>query len=81
MATLLYKKTHNKIFKDASPDSFKVVFEQVFKHKKDHIKHADFIKDFYEKNHFMPVFVLNHLYNGDLEKVAAYLDSMPVSMA
>ena len=75
MATLLYKKTHNKIFKDASPDSFKVVFQQVFNQQKINLSHPDFILDFYEKNHFNPVFVLNHLYNGDLGKVSSYLDS------
>jgi murein L,D-transpeptidase YcbB/YkuD len=74
MATMLFKKTHNKIFKDASPDSFKVVFEQVFNQKKAGLNHPDFILDFYEKNHFNPVFVLNHLYNGDLGKLTGYLD-------
>jgi len=74
MATLLFKQTHNKIFKDASPDSFKVVFEQVFNQKKATLSHAAFIMDFYQKNHFDPVFVLNHLYNGDLDKLTNYLD-------
>jgi murein L,D-transpeptidase YcbB/YkuD len=74
MATMLFKKTHNKIFKDASPDSFKVVFEEVFNQKKAGLTHPDFILDFYEKNHFNPVFVLNHLYNGDLDKLTNYLD-------
>src|ERR1700740_3267904 len=64
MATRLYKLTHNKIFKDASPDSFKVVFEQVFNQKKASLNHPAFIMDFYEKNNFTPVFVLSHLYNG-----------------
>jgi L,D-transpeptidase YcbB len=74
MATLLFKQTHNKIFKDASPDSFKVVFEQVFNQKKATLTHAWFIEDFYAKSHFNPVFVLNHLYNGDLDKLADSLD-------
>jgi murein L,D-transpeptidase YcbB/YkuD len=74
MATLLYKKTHNKIFKDASPDSFKVVFERVFKQRKSALSHPALIMDFYEKTQFTPVFVLNHLYNGDLDTLAAYLD-------
>ena len=74
MATRLFKETHNKLFKDASPDSFKVVFEQVFNQKKAALGHPDFILDFYAKNNFNPVFVLNHLYNGDLDKVTGYLD-------
>jgi murein L,D-transpeptidase YcbB/YkuD len=74
IATFLFKQTHNKIYKDASADSFKVVFEQVFREEKDGLKNADFIKDFYQKNNYTPVFVMNHLYNGDLDKVTAYLD-------
>src|SRR6185503_1691641 len=74
MATRLYKLTHNKIFKDASPDSFRVAFEQVFNQKKASLNHPDFIMSVYTTNNFTPVFVLNHLYNGDLDKLTEYLD-------
>lgn len=72
MATILFKKTHNKIFKDASPDSFAVVLNKVFRQRKDQLTHGDIIIDFYRKNHFTPVFTLNHVYNGDLGLAATY---------
>ncbi len=73
MAKVLFKKTHNKVFQEVNPDSFAVVFKQVFKQQRPKLKHAEFIIDHYAKNNYQPEFVLNHLYNGDLLTVTDYL--------
>ncbi len=66
MASVLFKKTHNKVFQDFEPDSFAVVFKKTLTNRKLKIKHADLILAHYEKNNYQPEFILNHLFNGDL---------------
>jgi len=68
IANTLFKKTHNKVFKEFTAEAYRLVFKQVFKQEKQKLTHAGFISEWYQKNHFEPVFVLNHLFNGDLSK-------------
>ena len=72
MAILLYKKTHNKVFKDATPEGFSVVFKKVFDAERSKLSHADVIYDFYKKNGYNPEFVMSHLFNGDLATADDY---------
>jgi murein L,D-transpeptidase YcbB/YkuD len=72
MANVLFKKTHNKVFRDVTPEGFAEVFKKVFNDRKSKLKHADFIIDYYEKNDFKPVFTMDHLFNGDLAKADDY---------
>jgi L,D-transpeptidase YcbB len=73
LADTLFQKTHNKLYKKADEHAFAIVFKKVFASERNNLKHSDFIMDFYKKNHYEPVLVMNHLFNGDLDKVSAYL--------
>ena len=72
MANVLYKKTHNKVFKDATPEGFSVVFKKVFDDERSKLSHADIIYDHYKRNDYKPVFVMDHLFNGDLATADDY---------
>jgi len=72
MANLLFKKTHNKIFRDVTPEGFSLVFKKVFANKKSSLKHADFIFNYYENTNYKPVFIIDHLFNGDLATATGY---------
>jgi murein L,D-transpeptidase YcbB/YkuD len=66
MASVLFKKTHNKVFRDFTSEGFSEVFKKVFTHEKSKLKHADFIINYYEKNDYRPEFAIDHLFNGDM---------------
>jgi len=72
MANVLYKKTHNKVFQDATPEGFSAVFKKVLEDEKSKLTHADFIIDYYDKTGYAPVFVMDHLFNNDLATSADY---------
>jgi murein L,D-transpeptidase YcbB/YkuD len=72
MANVLFKQTHNKIFRDVTPEGFAEVFKKVFSDEKSELRHPDFIINYYEENDYTPVFVMNHLFNGDLQMAADY---------
>jgi murein L,D-transpeptidase YcbB/YkuD len=72
MATVLFKKTHNKVYQEVSQDSFAVVFKKVLTAENSKMTHANFIADYYAKNNYKPVFVLHHLFNDDLLKTVDY---------
>src|SRR6185437_2919991 len=72
MANLLYKKTHNKVFKDVTPEGFSDVFQKMLLSEKSKLSYADFMISYYEKNDFEPEFVMNHLFNNDLTTVDNY---------
>lgn len=67
-ADILLKKTHNKIFNDFTTQGYQVVFKRVFNEEKHKLSHARVIAEWYGSNHYQPVFVLNHLFNGGLLK-------------
>ncbi len=72
MANMLYKKTHNKVFKDVTTEDFSEVFKKVLQTEKAKMAHAGFIIDYYDQNDYQPVFLLNHLFNSDLTAADSY---------
>jgi murein L,D-transpeptidase YcbB/YkuD len=72
MATMLYKQTHNKVFKNVTPEDFAEVFKKVLAADSVKLGHAGFIIDHYEKNDYTPELVLNQLFNNGLETAADY---------
>ncbi|MDB5089898.1 MAG: L,D-transpeptidase, partial [Mucilaginibacter sp.] len=71
-ATFFFKKTHNKIYQDYTPEAFAKVFKSELVRERSNLKHADFITDYYIKNHYTPQLVMAHLFNGDLLTIASY---------
>lgn len=71
-ATFFFKKTHNKIFQDYTPEGFAVVFKNVLNGQKADLKYAGFIQDLYSKNGYKPELVMNHLFNNDLLTATEY---------
>ena len=71
-ATFFFKKTHNKIYQDYTPEAFTQVFKKVLKEQAADIAHQDIISAFYKKNSYQPVLVMNHLFNNDLLTASEY---------
>src|ERR1700676_4090226 len=67
MASILYKRTHNIVFKDIDPDEFSAVFKKILARKKLEIANPQLISSNYSKEDYEPVFVMDHLWNGDLK--------------
>jgi L,D-transpeptidase YcbB len=72
MAGVLFKKTHNKVFKDIDEEDYAEAFKKIFNGEKSKLKHAGLIGSFYEKNDYRPAFIMDHLYNGDLAMADDY---------
>ncbi|MGN6398326.1 MAG: L,D-transpeptidase family protein [Mucilaginibacter sp.] len=72
IATFFFKKTHNKVFRDFTPEGFAVSFKQELDNEKPDLKYADFIKDYYSKNGYTPELVMKHLFNNDLLTATDY---------
>ncbi len=72
LANILFKKTHNKVFQDITPEGFKSALNDAYNQNKSQLQHPGAILDFYKQNHFEPVFLLNHVFNGDLDAAADY---------
>ncbi|GGH06596.1 L,D-transpeptidase family protein [Mucilaginibacter phyllosphaerae] len=70
----LFKKTQNKIFKDATPEGLAEVFKQVLETNKAKMDNPKLITAFYEKNDYDPVFVMDHIFNGDVDITASYFE-------
>src|ERR1700748_2116685 len=66
MASILYKKTHNKVFKDIDPDEFARYFQKALKKEHNKMSNPQLIFDHYDQDDYEPVFTINHLWNGDL---------------
>ncbi|MBS1533066.1 MAG: L,D-transpeptidase family protein [Bacteroidetes bacterium] len=74
MGKILYKHTHNPIFKDADLDEFAVVFKKVLVQNRDNMSNPDLVTKYYAGHDYEPVFVMNHLWNGDIKTMLAYFD-------
>ncbi|PAW92087.1 L,D-transpeptidase [Mucilaginibacter sp. MD40] len=70
----LYKKTKNKVFKDATPEGLETVFKEVLAQQKGKMSQPQIITAFYEQNGYDPVFVMDHTFNGDVDLTANYLE-------
>ncbi|HVW12453.1 MAG TPA: L,D-transpeptidase family protein [Mucilaginibacter sp.] len=66
MGSILYKHTHNSVYKNADEKEFAAVFRQVLAKNKSGLANPQIISDHYQKTDYEPVFVLNHLWNGDI---------------
>ncbi len=67
MANILFKKTHNPVFKDFDFDEFTILFKNELEKQKLKINNAQLIANHYEENGYEPTFVINHLWNGDID--------------
>jgi len=74
MGKILYKRTHNSAFKDADPDEFAVVFKHVLVQNRDNMTNPDLIIKYYDEHDYEPVFVMDHLWNGDINTMTRYFD-------
>jgi murein L,D-transpeptidase YcbB/YkuD len=72
MANVLFKKTHNKVFRDVTPAGFSEAFKKAFANEKRKLSHADFIISYYENNNYEPELIMDHLFNNDLTKAVDY---------
>jgi murein L,D-transpeptidase YcbB/YkuD len=70
----LFKKTQNKVFKDATPEGLAEVFKKVLADEKAQISNPKLISSFYEGNGYDPVFVMDHIFNGDVDLTASYFE-------
>jgi hypothetical protein len=74
LGATLYKKTKNKVFKDATPEGLAEVFKKVLADDRGKITNPNLISAFYEKNDYDPVFVMDHIFNGDVDLTANYFE-------
>ncbi|MBB5395313.1 L,D-transpeptidase family protein [Mucilaginibacter sp. AK015] len=70
----LYKKTHNKVFKDATPEGLAQVFKKMLADERSKVANPNLITAFYEENGYDPVFVMDHIFNGDVDITATYFE-------
>lgn len=71
MATILYKKTHNVVFKDIDPDEFAAYFKRELRRERDEISNPDWVLAHYQHNDYEPDFVLYQLWDGGLDAMVA----------
>lgn len=74
MGDVLFKKTHNKVFKDVTPEGFTAVFKQVIAQQKAKLANAQVIEAWYVKNDYDPNFVMDHWANDDIKYLTAYFE-------
>ncbi|MHB8209319.1 L,D-transpeptidase scaffold domain-containing protein, partial [Mucilaginibacter sp.] len=74
LASLLYKKTPNEVFKKLDPDKFATIFQTMIDSKKSKLKYHKAIKDFYNSHDYEPVFLLANLNNNELNTLVDYYD-------
>lgn len=70
----LFKKTQNKVFKDATPEGLEIVFKDMLQKQKAQLSQPQIITAFYEENNYDPVFVMDHTFNGDVDLTANYFE-------
>ncbi|RWY53896.1 L,D-transpeptidase family protein [Mucilaginibacter gilvus] len=72
----LYKKTKNKVFKDATPEGLADVFKQVLVDERKNMTNPNLITAYYEQNDYDPAFVMDHIFNGDVDLTANYFEKV-----
>ncbi|AMR34595.1 hypothetical protein A0256_16850 [Mucilaginibacter sp. PAMC 26640] len=72
LGATLFKKTNNKVFKDATPEGLAEVFKKVLAEEKSHVNNPNLINAYYEANDYDPAFVMDHIFNGDVDVTATY---------
>ena len=71
MASILYKRTHEKVFKDIDPDEFAAFFKKELRREKAAMNNPQLIVAHYEQNDYEPDFVLYRLWDGGLDAMVA----------
>lgn len=66
MAQILYKRTHNKAFKDIDPDEYSAAFKEMLKENRSQLTNNGIIYNHYDQDDY-PTFVMDHLWNGDID--------------
>ncbi|MBS1525876.1 MAG: L,D-transpeptidase family protein [Bacteroidetes bacterium] len=69
MGSILYKHTHNAVYKNADEKEFAAVFRKVLATNGEQMANPQIIRDYYKKTDYEPVLVLNHLWNGDISSM------------
>lgn len=72
MGKILYQKTKNKVFKDVTPDGFAEVFQKVLADERSNLTYPQVIQAYYEQDGYDPVFVMDHIFNGDDKAAVDY---------
>ena len=72
MGKVFYKHTHNRVYKDLDEDEFTAVFKKVLAENREDISNPDLITKHYDQNDYSPIFLMDHLWNGDLNTMLAY---------
>lgn len=72
IATNLFKTTQNKVFKDLDDDAYTAAFKKELEIEKLKLSNEPAIEAYYKANNYMPVFVMNHLANGDLDAIPEF---------
>src|ERR1700744_6132480 len=67
MGKTLALKTKNKVFEDATPEGFAIVFKQVLAKEGSKITYPKIIDAYYKQNEYDPELVMDHIFNGDLQ--------------
>jgi murein L,D-transpeptidase YcbB/YkuD len=67
LGKILFKQTHNKVFKDVNTDEYIVVFKKTLEDERANLSNPQLIFNHYDQDDYTPVFVINHLWNGDLK--------------
>src|SRR4051812_27109479 len=76
LGATLYKKTKNKVFKDATPEGLAEVFKTVLAEERKNMTNPNLITAYYEKNDYDPAFVMDHIFNGDVDLTANYFEKV-----
>jgi len=74
VANILFKKSHNKVYKDFNPEEFAAVFKQVITDQKVRLTYPTEIAAYYEKNGYEPTFVENNLQSDNFGVITRYYD-------
>ncbi len=75
MGKTLYQKTQNKVFKDVTPEGLADVFQKVLADEKSKLTYGSYISNFYEQNNYDPVFVMDHIFNKDMNTSVTYFQN------
>lgn len=76
LGAVLYKKTKNKVFREATPEDLAVVFKKVLEEERGRMTNPNLITAYYEENDYDPAFVMDHIFNGDVDLSANYFEKV-----
>ena len=66
MGKTLFQKTKNKVYKDVTPEGFEPIFKKMLADEREKLDNPQTITAFYEQNGYDPIFVMDHIINGEL---------------